>query len=146
VAAPKGNQYAVGASDGRPPTYTEEWLEKEANILLEWIAKPSSIFLSSFAVERKYSPQRLPEFAKKSLVFAEAYEVAKWKQTEKFAMNGLTKIWDPGFTQYIMARVCAPEWKKSWDAAKEPSQADTSALIDYLLKQAKQSEIDKEKQ
>lgn len=138
--------FQKGHTYGRPETYTEEWLENESKLLLEWIDKPANYFLNSFAYSRGYSPKRLPEFVKKSIVFSDAYELAKWKQTEKFCINGLTKLWDPGFTHRVMARVCGDEWKNSWDAAKEPSQADTSALIDYLLKQAKQSEIDKEKQ
>ena len=130
---------------GRPEIYTEEWLKEEGKKLLTWIDVPTNYFLKSFAFSRGYSPQRLSEFAKKSTHFSEAYELAHWKQTEKFCMKGLTREWDGHFTSKVMARVCGDEWKNSWDAAKEPSQADTSALIDYLLKQAKQSEIDKEK-
>jgi len=132
---------------GRPEKYTEEWLSEEAAALCKWASEPDNLWLKGFAYERGYQPQRLHEFAEKSKEFSLAMHHAKDQQEKKFILGALNKSMGMDFVKYFMPRMLKdrPEWKNSWDAAKEPSQADTSALIDYLLKQAKQSEIDQEK-
>ncbi len=120
MAAPKGNKNALGNVDsGRPEKYTPEWLQKEAIEFKKWIDQDKNFHLKSFAFERGYSPQRLSEFAKSSIVFSEAYEYAKHKQTERFLINALKRTWDPTFTRYAMARLCGDEWKNSWDREEE---------------------------
>lgn len=134
MAAPKGNQYAKGNEGGRPEKYTDEWLREEAKELLAWIEKPSNYFLNGFAYQRGYSPKRLPEFTQKSKEFSDSYEIAKWKQSEKFAMKALTREWDPGFTKYTMARVCGDEWKNSWDREEDKGAAPTTVIINKIEK------------
>lgn len=137
MAAPKGNQYAKGlTTSGRPEKYTDEWLAQEAKELLAWIEVDSDkkIYLGSFAKDRGYDRQRLTEFANKSLEFSDAYKKAKQWQEEKFIRNGLTRLWDPGFTSKCMARVCGDEWKNSWDREEEKQTTPTTVIINKIEK------------
>ena len=139
MAAPKGNQYAKGLTKansdiGRPEKYTKEWCDQEATALLEWIKDENNdpnvkIYLGSFALERGYHRNRFSEFKEKSEVFACAYMQAQIWQERKFITNALTKKWDPGFTQYVMARVCSPEWKKSWDREEDKKDQPPPTII-----------------
>ena len=132
MAAPSKKKQPVKSDSksvmGRPKTYTDEVIQEEASALLDWVDKDKDfnddkkIYLGSFAIERGYHRKRIAEFAQKNSDFASAYQFAQNWQTTKFIKNALTRKWDPGFTQYVMARVCAPEWKKSWD--KEEDKAD----------------------
>ena len=77
--------------------YTQEWMEKEAEIFLEWMKKPESVFYKMFAFERGYSAVRLTEFASKCKAFAEAMEIAnQWQEAkllnESFWQRGSSKI------------------------------------------------------
>lgn len=125
---------------GRPEKYTSEWCRDEAKALLDWIDADKEynddkkIYLGSFAAERGYHRKRLAEFEKKSSEFSSAYEFAQNWQITKFVRNGLTRKWDPGFTQYVMARVCAPEWKRSWDQPEERADTPTTVIINKIEK------------
>lgn len=145
MAAPKGNQYAKGLTKansniGRPEKYTDEWCAEEAKALMSWVEQDKEfnddkkIYLGSFALERGYHRKRIAEFAQKSKEFASAYEFAQNWQTTKFIRNALIRKWDPGFTQYVMARVCAPEWKKAWDKEEEKSEGPTTVIINKIEK------------
>lgn len=127
MGAPKGNQFAKGNTKencgvGAPKKYTEEWLIEEAKALREFVAKGEGNYLGSFARQRGYHRQRFPDFIKNSKEFEDAYREAQQWQEEKFMMNALTRVWDPGFAAKAMARVCGPEWKNSWDKEEEKSE------------------------
>lgn len=143
MAAPKGNQYAKGLTKensnvGRPEKYSEEWLIEEAKALRDWIDQDKEflddkkIYLGNFAFERGYHRKRIAEFAEKSKEFSSAYEFAQNWQITKFIKNALSKKWDPGFTQYVMARVCSPEWRKSWDQPEEVKDTPTTVIINEI--------------
>lgn len=139
MAAPKGNQYAKGHGKGRPLTYDDDFIENEAAALLEWI-KPEhdndkKIYIGSFCIERGYDRYKMHEFSTKHEIFRHAYHQAKLWQENKFVTNALSRKWDAGFTQYIMARVCNPEWKKSWDMPTEAEDKPTTVIINKIEKQ-----------
>jgi hypothetical protein len=144
MAAPKGNQYAKGltkamCNTGTPEKYTKEWCDQEAKALLEWIKDDkndphSKIYLGSFALERGYHRARFLDFKEKSEDFRNAYQQAQTWQEQKFIINGLTKKWDPTFTAYVMARVCAPEWKKTWDKEEEKTSVAPMIVINKIEK------------
>jgi len=134
--SPKSSEPHPG---GRPPKYTEEWMKDEAIALLEWIKDEKNdpttkIYLGSFALERGYPRQKLSMFAEKNIEFRDAYEQAKTWQENKFLFNGLNRKWDAGFTQYVMARVCMPEWKKTWDREEEKADTPTTVIINKIEK------------
>lgn len=125
MGAPKGNTYGKGhdgSNAGRPEKYTLEWCAQEAKDLLAYIKLKDSIYLRGFCKDRGYPPQRLTEFAQKSKEFALALDQAKAWQEEKFVQMSLTKQWDPTFARYVMARVCDPMWKASYDKSEPDAQ------------------------
>lgn len=131
----KGNQYAVG-NKGQPPVFTSERIEQEALALLEWIQTDAEhkIYIGSFAKSRGYCRQRLSEFARDNKVFEDAYKLAKQWQEEKFIRNGLTRVWDSTFTARVMARVCGPEWKNSWDKEDDKKDQNINVTVnEYTL-------------
>ena len=48
---------------GRPVKYSDEFIRKEADALLVWIADKKSYYIGTFAAERGYNRARLVEFA-----------------------------------------------------------------------------------
>lgn len=122
MAAPKGNQYAKGNKGGRPPTYDDAYIEKQAQLLEEWIDSEDNddkVYIGAFAKDKPYPYLTMQEWPSKNEVFRKAWLKAKDWQLLNFMKKGLTKRWDPNFVQYVMARVCSNEWRKSWDAPKE---------------------------
>ncbi len=88
---------------GRPQVYTDTWIEEEADRLLAWMELPESIFLKSFAVERKYHPNRLQEFADKNQKFSGVLELAKsWQESRLITYSLFNKI-NCGMTKFVLA-------------------------------------------
>ena len=78
---------------GRPKKYTQEFLKKEAELLLKWFNDdPERFWLKDFALERGYSPQRLVEFADKSEEFSEAYARAKDIQESRLVHGAMEQL------------------------------------------------------
>lgn len=132
MAAPRKS--APANPIGRPPKYTEEWISEEAKALHEFVAGDKGIYLGSFARQRGYGRQRLTEFEKKSVEFADAMEIARLWQEEKFLTKALTKEWDSAQVRHTMARVCGPEWKISWDQPEERNDIPTTVIINKIDK------------
>ena len=120
------------SSGGRPPKYTQEWIENEAHELRQWVKKDGGIYIGSFARQRGYGRQRLLEFEKKSTEFSVAMEEARMWQEEKFLEKALTKEWDSAQVRYTMARVCGPEWRSSWDKEDEKKDQNISITINKI--------------
>ncbi len=129
MAAPKGNQYAKGNKGGRPIIWDDDAIENEAAALIEWIQQPKNNYIGNFAFDRGYDRAQMHHFAEKNKEFANAYKRAKQWQENIFSMNALTRTWDPGFTSRVMARVCCPEWRNSWDQPEDKAEATPSTII-----------------
>lgn len=132
--APLGNQNALGNKGGVKKLYTPEKLKEEARALREWIEKPDNMHLKMFAHERKYSPQRLTEFARDSTEFAEALKYAKDMQELKFMKGAWAKDMDMNFVRFFMPRMIQdrPEWKSSWDKEAEPQDQTPTVIINKI--------------
>lgn len=128
----KGNKLAVGNKGGRPEKYTQEWLEEEAKVLLEWMKLPDNYYFKTFAYERGYRPDDFDDFCRKSKEFSIAYRNCKDIQEQKFIHNGLTRQWDPGFTSKVMSRVCGSMWRNSWDREEEKTDIPTQ-IIQHIV-------------
>lgn len=75
MAAPKGNQYAVGnPNSGRPAIYD---IEEMANKLDEWSKKYQSLALIEFSADMNIDPTYIYYWANKSEVFSETLRKAK---------------------------------------------------------------------
>ena len=118
MGAPKGHEpYNTKGEGGRPVIYTEEFINKEADELLKWLKDEENkcLFFDEFAYQRDYHRRRLNEFAEINERFSHAFEKAKEWQKFKLAKGALTRDYDSGFTKFIMARVCGPEWRDTKD-------------------------------
>jgi hypothetical protein len=135
MAAPKGNQYALGNNGGAPKRYTPEWMANEAEALREFIKKDDGYYIGTFAKRRGYHRRRIPEFVKASVEFALAYEEAQMWQEEKFIVKALTKEWDAPFAFKCMARVCGDEWKNSWDREEDKVELPPQ-IIQHVIRYA----------
>lgn len=100
---PKGNKNAVGNNGGAPEKYSMEWIEQEAQHFLEWMKRPDSIFIKSFAVERGYHSNRLAEFAEKSVVFMGVYKLAKEWQESRLVNYSLFNKVNYGMTKFVLS-------------------------------------------
>lgn len=87
---------------GRPVTYTDEWLAKEATLLLEWLKEPKNFYFKRFALERGYTSQRFPEFSKRSDLFKEALELAKEWQEVKLVEGCLRQEFNSTITKFVL--------------------------------------------
>jgi hypothetical protein len=105
MPAPKGHANYAKAPNlgGRPPKFSKEDIEKEAEYFYEWLQEPTSIFFKHFATIRGYCAQYLTKFAEKNERFREVYNYAKTVQETKLMMGGLFKKLDSGLVKFTMA-------------------------------------------
>ncbi len=107
MGAPKGHPpYNVNGEGGVPKIYTDEFIEKEAVALEEWMKQPGSIYFKRFSFDRGYSYKRLGEFAKSNKRFADTFERAKEWQEIRLAEGGLTEEFNGGFCKFVMGNAC----------------------------------------
>ena len=121
-----------GLGGGQPQKYTPEWLDDEADILLQWIADDKGVYIGTFCYERGYARQRLSEFAQVSNKFSDALSKAKQWQEAKFLEKGLTREWDGSQVRFTMARVCSEEWKTSFDQEKPDADVNINIVINKI--------------
>ena len=80
---------------GRPKEYTAEFIQNEADEMINWFNKSeSNVFLIKFATLRGYSKQRFSEWAKSNPYFSEQFTRAKEIQEARlleFGLNGRHK-------------------------------------------------------
>jgi hypothetical protein len=124
--APKGNQNAVGNNGGAPEIYTQEWLENEAKLLIDWFEVPRNIWLKGFALQRGYDPGRLEEFADKSVVFSLALKKAKSIQEFKLVDKGLFNETNSNITKFVLAN------NHGW-TEKQQISGDASSPVGFLM-------------
>lgn len=106
---------------GRPITFTDEFVEKEAYALEEWLKNPDSLYLQDFVLSRSYGPQRLSEFAKRNDLFSEVYARAKCMQERKLMHDGLTRKADATITKFTMQNVC--KWSDKQTVIHETTES-----------------------
>jgi hypothetical protein len=85
-----------------PSKYTPEWIDAEADLFLEWMKKPRSIWFKNFAIERGYDPARLVEFSEKNEKFAQVMKVAKSWQEGKILEFGLWGDLNSSITKFVL--------------------------------------------
>lgn len=103
MAAPKGNQYAVGNKGGRPRRFTDEeliaigedmvaTLEEHLRTLPE---HKMPIFLSTLARKYNIPKQTLSDYGRQNKVFSDYYERARDLVREILAIGGLKGYFNP---------------------------------------------------
>jgi hypothetical protein len=136
MAGPKGNKNAVGNSGLPPQKYTKEWMINEAQELLAWAKKRDEdgkvIFINRFALEHGYHPQRLAEFADKSIEFAAALKLVKEYTHMDLYENGLRAEYNPGFAKFCL--VNNHGYKEHLEEKDESAKEICKSLVTSYLK------------
>jgi hypothetical protein len=91
--------------NGRPRVYDEEFIDKEADALYEWLNEDTgAIYFKEFAFLRGYAPSKLLIFSERSEKFREALDMAHQWQELQLSKGGITKEFAEGFTKFVLAR------------------------------------------
>ena len=92
MPAPKGHPaYNVNGEGGRPKKYTEEFINKEAFALEEWMQKKDNVFIEFFAFERGYDEDNIADFERNSERFSRVYKKFKMRQKGMIFEGGLKR-------------------------------------------------------
>ena len=129
MAAPKGNQHAVGF--GRPEKYTEEFIEELTKKLDSWSQTHWALTLNRFFGDEGITDQRIAELCKKSHSFSEVLKIAKKRlasRREEGAMNGTLNPKMVMFTQPHYDRQV-----KKWILQQKKSE-DKTTRVEITLK------------
>jgi len=103
MPAPKGHPpYNVNGEGGRPVKYTLEFIDDQAEKFMTWLKYPRNIFYQDFLLDQWISPEYLQEWADKSERFSNALKMAKYKQESKLKAGALDKVFDSGFTKFLL--------------------------------------------
>ena len=103
MGAPKGHPPYPGCeTGGRPKKYTEPFLDKLADALVEWMRHPEHIWVQDFCLEQNVNPNIIPEWCAISKKFSMVYEVSKKRQESKLLNGGLFGKTNPGFTKFCL--------------------------------------------
>ncbi len=92
MPAPMGHPpYNTKGEGGRPKIYTEEYLNNEADALIEWLKDEDNIFIEDFCLKRDHHESRIDEFVDDNERFAVAYNKLKMKQRTALFKGSLTR-------------------------------------------------------
>ena len=129
MPAPKGHPPYPGCEKGgRPPKYTAEAIEAEADALLEWTKHPDNLYFIKFAFERGYDSSRLYEFAENNEKFARVFKQVHDWQKVRVAEGAMKNELNAGFTKFFMSNVCG--WSEKTESKLSGDQENPIA---YLL-------------
>ena len=104
MPAPKGHPPYPGCEKGgRPPEWTDERIEAEADAFLEWMKKPESCWYQEFCLERGYLPDYLHRWAKKNEKFKRVYELSQIWQHARLVNGGLNNKYNASITKLVLA-------------------------------------------
>lgn len=128
MAAPKGHPpYQDG---GRPPKYTIEFIENEAEELMKWLKKGKFTWFERFAIDRGIPLRLFSSWAKENAKFSEAYECAKDIQKALLMEKGLDKTF-----QFNMVKLILSHSYGINEANQNPVSAETVQLFETLMQQ-----------
>ena len=103
MGAPAGHPpYNVNGEGGAPKKYTDEFIEKEADAIEEWMKRKDSIWFEEFAFERGFDHRLISEWATKNKRFGEAYERLKRWQKISLIKRGLCKKYQYNLVQLLL--------------------------------------------
>jgi hypothetical protein len=103
MPAPLGHpNYDTEGLAGRPKKYTEEFINKQADDLLEWMKIEGNIYFEKFLLDQSISPQRMTEWASVNKRFSEAYRIALLYQEYKLKDGATKKNYSEGFTKFML--------------------------------------------
>jgi hypothetical protein len=131
MGAPKGSNkghapYPGCETGGRPKVQDVAFIENEAEELIKWCENSGNLYFKTFALKRGYHPQRLSEWAKTNIKFAEALSLATAWQESKLVDGGLTSSFNSGFTKFVL--INKHDWK---DKAEEQQVTNNTYNVNY---------------
>ena len=130
MPAPRGHEpYNSQGEGGRPPKYTPEFIEAEAEAFLEWMQHPESIWYKDFALERGYDPDQLTIWAEQNERFSGVYKRSQSWQQSKLIKGGLLNQYNSTITKLVLANTCG--WTD-----KQQLAGDVVNPLQFLLTQA----------
>lgn len=107
MPAPKGHKPYPGCeTGGRPRKYKIEDVERFADLLIEWIKKPDSIWYEDFCVENDIDPDWMSEWAKENEKFGGAYKKARTWQKSTLIRGGLLNRFNSNITKLVLSNTC----------------------------------------
>lgn len=128
MAPPKKHKpYAGCETGGRPVKYTKEFIENEADLFLEWMKKPDSIWYKDFALERGYDPNLLSIWAKENNKFSGVYERSQAWQQSKLIKGGLLNDFNSTITKLVLANTCG--WTDKQQATLSGDSANPLGFV-----------------
>lgn len=129
---------------GKPSKYTEEVLDGLAISLKKWVDKcrkdDEFRLLSEWCFDNDFSPFYFKRYTEKHDSFREAYEWAKAFQEFQVAKGGLSKKFDPRFSQFFLG--CQHGWRSKDDAEqqKRDLRNDFVKFIDHIKGEEEEDE------
>lgn len=126
MPAPKGHPPYPGCeTGGRPPIWTDERIEQEADALLEWLNEKNNFLFMEFCYARGLQEDYPAKWAKKNEKFNRAYRKARLKQQLVISKNALAKRFDSGFSKWMLQ--CNYKWTEGTDTSGLDEQLSTPA-------------------
>jgi hypothetical protein len=129
MGAPKGNQYGLGGTTGRPRRFTDQEIEQIADEVVEWARTTDSVIYRKFFADKLIAPSVMHSLKERSKAFANAIELAKYivgvRREEKHAEG---KINDKAFCSY--AAIYDPEMK---DWLLEQKRSDDRSKLTKII-------------
>lgn len=83
-----------GETGGRPRTHTDEFIDKQADALKEWMRVEENIWLNDFCLEQGLNPDLMSEWASRHARFAGAFLIAKRFQESKINKGALRNTYN----------------------------------------------------
>ncbi|MEN8236119.1 MAG: hypothetical protein ABFQ95_01000 [Pseudomonadota bacterium] len=139
MPASKGNKNTLGNTGGRPETWTEKRINKEADSFLKWANQDDSIILRKYAAINGYAPQWLTYLADKSVRFSETLKIAKTLvgcRREELALKGDI---DTGIVKATLATY--DEEHRAMLKEMKRAEKDSQQLEAFLAGQKSQKEL-----
>lgn len=103
MPAPKGHlPYKGSETGGRPVKYTKDFIENEADALLEWLKKEDSLWFEDFALERGYDPNLFSMWASENEKFSGVYNRAKSWQKSLLIRGGLQNKFNANIVKLVL--------------------------------------------
>ena len=135
MPAPKGNKYGQGnPNSGRPPIWTDEKIEEEAKLLIEFAQKPTSLVLGEHYGARGYSYEHSMDWEKKNKAFYEAKRLAKCLIGARRERGAILGDYDSPMVRASMANY-DPEYRAMLVEMKRDAIASELDMVRVLLQE-----------
>lgn len=111
---------------GRPKKYTDDYIDKLGNEMLEWFKDPKEFWLKDFAIKNGFPSQLFSVFAEKSDKFSEALKKAKDIQESKLVRMGFNKKFNCAMAIFALKNVSG--WRDMLEQKNQLSDEETQEV------------------